>query len=147
MIGCEEDEKTPPTLEGLINQYQQWISTRRVHTKTIGSFAAQEATHATLDIAESEPKLRSTNRTKCACGLYHTVARCYILNPKAEGCPHGYKPSLKAKRNCLNAFKDPKLLKKVKKLYQDNNIKWTFDIPKVSAELEDQSRRLTSQGR
>jgi hypothetical protein len=36
-------------------------------------------------------------------------------------------------RNCLDTFKNSELLKKVKKLYQDNNIPWTFDITKASA--------------
>jgi hypothetical protein len=48
MIGCEEDDKPPPTLEGLINLYKRWVSTKRLHTKTLGSFAAQDATKATL---------------------------------------------------------------------------------------------------
>lgn len=152
MIGCEEDEKTPPTVEGLINRYRRWISTKRLHTKTIGSFATQGSTPPTLDIAEPEPilKPRSTNRTKCACGLNHAILKCYTLNPEAEGRPHGYKLNLKSKRNCLHAFKDPELLKKVKKLYQDNNIRWTFDIPKVTAEVEEASQtrpQSTGQGR
>ncbi|KAL7771407.1 hypothetical protein CFE70_001350 [Pyrenophora teres f. teres 0-1] len=29
IIGCEEDEKTPPSLEGLINRYRRWVSTKR----------------------------------------------------------------------------------------------------------------------
>jgi hypothetical protein len=37
MIGCEEDNKLPPTLEGLINRYNRWVSTKRLHTKTLGS--------------------------------------------------------------------------------------------------------------
>jgi hypothetical protein len=37
MIGCEEDDKLPPTLEGLINRYNRWVSTKRLHTKTLGS--------------------------------------------------------------------------------------------------------------
>ncbi|KAF1937226.1 hypothetical protein EJ02DRAFT_447604 [Clathrospora elynae] len=29
MIGCEEDDKVPPTLEALINRYRRWITTKR----------------------------------------------------------------------------------------------------------------------
>ncbi|KAF2822398.1 hypothetical protein CC86DRAFT_372922 [Ophiobolus disseminans] len=39
MIGCEEDVKDPLTLEGLINRYCRWISTKQLHTKTLSSFA------------------------------------------------------------------------------------------------------------
>jgi hypothetical protein len=87
MIGCEEDDKPPPTLEGLINRYNRWVSTKRLHTKTLGSFVAQEATQATLAIAEPKPK--STHRKQCVCGLPHNIWRCYTLNKTAEGRPEG----------------------------------------------------------
>jgi hypothetical protein len=89
MIGCEEDDKPPPTLEGLINCYKRWISTKRLHTKTLGSFAAQETAHATLAITEP----RSNNRRLCVCGLSYELRNCFILNPEARGQPEGYKPN------------------------------------------------------
>jgi hypothetical protein len=49
IIGCEEVNKPPPTLEGLINRYNRWVSTERLHTKTLSSFAAQEATCQTIE--------------------------------------------------------------------------------------------------
>jgi hypothetical protein len=124
MIGCEEDDKLPPTLEGLINRYNRWVSTKRLHTKTLGSFVAQEATQATLAIAEPKPK--STHRKQCVCSLPHDIWRCYTLNETAEGRPEGCRPSSKAVRNCQNAFKNADRLKGVKKLFKDKNIPWTF---------------------
>ncbi|KAF2825442.1 hypothetical protein CC86DRAFT_371106, partial [Ophiobolus disseminans] len=67
MIGCEEDIKDPPTLEGLINHYCWWISTKQLHTKTLGSFAvAQNVTPPTLptppSLAVAEPR---PNKAKC----------------------------------------------------------------------------------
>jgi hypothetical protein len=118
MIGCEEDEKTPPTLEALINRYRRWISTKRIHAKTLGSFAAKDNTKATLAITET----RSNNRPKCVCGLYHNTLECYTLNPKAEGRPEGYRPSQTAIRMVHDSFKNRELLKKIKKLYKDNNV-------------------------
>jgi hypothetical protein len=148
MIGCEEDDKPPPTLQGLINRYKRWISTKRLHTKTLGSFAAQEATQATLAITKPKP----TNRARCPCGFYHCVLKCFTLNPNSEGRPEGLKPSLKGIRGCLDSFKNTELLKKTKKLYRDNNIPWTFDVTKASAEAGNRSERPTrphspSQGR
>lgn len=131
MISCEEDNKTPPTLEGLINRYRRWISIKQVHAKSLGSFSAQEATQDSLAITEPKPK---PNNGKCVCGLYHNALKCFTLNPKAEGRPEGFKLNKKAVRNCLNAFKNPEILKKVKKLYRDNNVQWTFDIAKASAQ-------------
>jgi hypothetical protein len=141
MIGCEEDDKPPPTLEGLINRYNRWVSTKRLHTKSLGSFATQDATQATLAITELKPK--SNNRRKCVCGPFHNVLKCFTLNPTAEGRPEGFKPSLQSLRSCLEAFKNPELLKKVKKLYKDNNIQWTFDITKATAEVQNRSERPT----
>jgi hypothetical protein len=63
----------------------------------------------------------------------------YTLNPKSEGRPDGFKPHPKGIRSCLNTFKNPELLKKTKKLYKDNNIQWTFDVSKASAEAEKQT--------
>jgi hypothetical protein len=121
MIGGKEDDKTPPTLEALINQYCQWISTKRIYTKTLGSFAAQDGTkHATLAITEAKSK--SNNRPKCVCGLTHNPLRCYTLNPTAEGCPENYQPNQIALSTICTAFKNQELLKKIKKLYWDNNI-------------------------
>jgi hypothetical protein len=92
MIGCEEDAKTPLTLEGLINRYRRWIATKRTHTKTLGSFAAKDstqATQATLAITNA----RLNNRSKCVCGLMHDLLQCYTLNSTAERRPEGYEPS------------------------------------------------------
>jgi hypothetical protein len=114
-------DKTPPTLEALINQYRQWISTKRIYTKTLGSFAAQDGTkHATLAITEA--KSRSNNRSKCVCGLTHNSLRCYTLNLTAEGRPENYQPNRIALSTICTAFKNQELLKKIKKLYWDNNI-------------------------
>ena len=140
MIGCEEDDKPPPTLEGLINRYNRWVSTKRLHTKTLGSFAAQEATQATLAVAE--PKPRSTHRKQCVCGLPHDIWRCYTLNETAEGRPEGYKLSSKAVRNCQNAFKNADRLKGVKKLFKEKNIPWTFEVT-TSTEAENRPARPT----
>jgi hypothetical protein len=133
MIGCKEDDKPLPTLKGLINRYNRWVSTKRLHTRTLGSFAAQEATQATLAITEPKPK--PSNQARCPCGFYHSVLKCFTLNPKSEGRPEGFKPSLKAIRFCLDTFKNVELLKKAKKLYRDNNIQWTFDVTKASLNL------------
>ncbi|KAF2820915.1 hypothetical protein CC86DRAFT_427964 [Ophiobolus disseminans] len=127
---CEEDAKDPPTLEGLINRYRRWISTKRVQTSALGSFAAQDATQDTLDITQADKPKR---QEKCVCGLDHDALRCFILNPEAKGRPEGYKPHKIGLAKILRAFKNPELLKKVKKLYKDNNICWTFDIAKASA--------------
>jgi hypothetical protein len=142
MIGCEEDDKPLPTLKGLINRYNRWVSTKRLHTRTLGSFAAQEATQATLAITEPKPK--PSNQARCPCGFYHSVLKCFTLNPKSEGRPEGFKPSLKAIRFCLDTFKNVELLKKAKKLYRDNNIQWTFDVTKASAESGNRPERPTT---
>ena len=84
MIGSEEDDKPPPTLQGLINRYNRWVSTKRLHTRTLGSFSAQEAT----PITEPKPKLNS--HRLCVCGLSHELWKCFILNLGARGCPEGY---------------------------------------------------------
>jgi hypothetical protein len=128
-------------LEELINQYNWWVSTKRLHMKTLGSFAAQDAAQATLAITER--KLKLNNSSKCVCGLFHDVFRCFTLNQKAGGRPEGYRPSQKSLRSCLDTFKDLELLKKGKKLYKNNNIQWTFDIPKATAEVEIWSERHT----
>jgi hypothetical protein len=141
MIGCKEDNKTTPTLKELINRYNWWVSTKQLHTKTLSSFAAQDAAQATLAITEQKPKLN--NSRKCVCRLFHDVLRCFTLNQKAEERPEGYRPSQKSLRSCLDTFKDLELLKKVKKLYKNNNIQWTFDIPKATAEVEIRSERPT----
>jgi hypothetical protein len=73
----------------------------------------------------------------CSCGRPHSVLNCYTLNPKAEGRPQGFKPSLRILRAVLASFKNTELLKHVKKLYKDNNIPWTFDIAKASAEIDE----------
>ena len=86
IIGCEEDNKVPPTLEALINRYRRWIATKRTHTKTLGSFAAQNGTQATLAITNSRPN----NRSKCVCGRYHNILECYTLDLTAEGYPKSY---------------------------------------------------------
>ncbi|KAK1912655.1 hypothetical protein P3342_004591 [Pyrenophora teres f. teres] len=130
MIGCEEDEKTPPSLEGLINRYRRWVSTKRHHTKILGSFAAQEATPPTLAITQQK---KPHDRIKCPCGFLHNTLRCYTLNTNVEGRPKGFKPNVKAIQNCLDAFKNLELLNRVKKLYKENGIQWTFDIAKASA--------------
>jgi hypothetical protein len=117
MISCEEDNKDPPTIKGLINQYRRWTSTKQTHTKTLSSFAAQEAT-----LAITEPNPKSKNRRMCSCGRPHSVLNCYTLNPKAEGRPQGFKLSLRILRAVLASFKNTELLKHVKKLYKDNNI-------------------------
>jgi hypothetical protein len=86
MIGCGEDNKTPPTLEALINRYQRWIATKRTHMKSLGSFAAKDstqATQATLAITNARPN----NRLRCLCGFYHNILECYTLNLKAKGRP------------------------------------------------------------
>ncbi|KAK1911220.1 hypothetical protein P3342_011822 [Pyrenophora teres f. teres] len=119
IISCEEDKKDPPTLEALINRYRRWITTKRIHTKTLGSFAAKDSTKdATLSITEARPN----NRQRCVCGLIHDLLQCYNLNQNAEGRPEGYQPSLTAIRKIRNSFKDRELLNKVKKLYKDNNV-------------------------
>jgi hypothetical protein len=123
MIGCEEDDKTPLTLEALINRYRRWIATKRTHTKTLSSFAAQNSTQATLAITDA----RLNNRSKCVCGRYYNALECYTLNTTAEGRPEGYQPSQTTIRMIRTAFKDRELLKKIKKLYKDNNVRWTFD--------------------
>jgi hypothetical protein len=123
MISCEEDDKVPPTLEALINRYRRWIATKRTHTKTLGSFAAKNGTHATLAITNARPN----NRPKCVCSLMHNLLQCYTLNPKAKGRPKGYTPSQTAIRIVQDSFKNPELLKRIKKLYKDNNVWWTFD--------------------
>jgi hypothetical protein len=141
MIGCEEDDKTPPTLEALINRYRRWISTKRIHTKALGSFAAKDDTQATLAITETRPN----NRPKCVCGLVHDPLQCYTLNPKAKGRPEGYQLSQTAIRIVRNSFKNRELLKKFKKLYKDNNIQWTFDATHGSDPSGHRTdRRLTS---
>jgi hypothetical protein len=113
----------------------------RLQMKTLGSFAAQDVAQATLAITERKPKLN--NSSKCVCGLFHDVFRCFTLNQKAGGRPEGYRPSQKSLRSCLDTFKDLELLKKGKKLYKNNNIQWTFDIPKATAEVEIWSERHT----
>jgi hypothetical protein len=123
MISCEEDDKTPPTLEALINRYRRWIATKRTHTKTLGSFAAQNSTQATLAITDARPN----NRSRCVCGRHYNALVCYTLNTTAEGRPEGYQPSQATIRLIRTAFKDRELLKKIKKLYKDNNVRWTFD--------------------
>jgi hypothetical protein len=127
MIGCKEDDKPPPTLEGLINRYKRWISTKQLHTKTLGSFAAQETAQATLAITEP----RSNNRRLCVCGLGHELWKCFILNPEARGRSEGYTPNSIGLQKTLRAFKNPQVLKNAKKLFKDNNIPWTFDVTKV----------------
>jgi lysyl-tRNA synthetase class I len=92
MIDCEEDNKTPPTLEALINRYRRWIATKRTHSKTLGSFAvkdgtqATQATQATLAITNAKPN----DRSKCVCGRHYNALECYTLNTTAEGRPEGY---------------------------------------------------------
>lgn len=135
MIGCEEDNKVPPTLEALINRYRRWIATKRTHTKTLGSFAAQNGTQATLAITNSRPN----NRSKCVCGRYHNILECYTLNPTAEGRPKSYQPSETTIRTIRTAFKDRELLKRIKKLYKDNNVRWTFD----TAQNHDRSEKAS----
>jgi hypothetical protein len=144
MIGCEEDDKTPPTLKALINRYRRWISTKRINTKTLGSFAAKDDTQATLAIAEA--RTRPNNRPKCVCSLYHNTLECYTLNPKAEGRPEGDRPSQTAIRMVQDSFKNPELLKKMKKLYKDNNVRWTFNTAQgqQSAQSEHRANRSTS---
>jgi hypothetical protein len=101
--------------------------------KSLGSFAAK-TTQATLTIAEPKPK---PNRNKrCPYGFYHNLLTCYTLNSRAENRPEGFWPTLKAIRSCLDAFKDPELLKTVRKLYKDNNIHQTFDIAEASSKVE-----------
>jgi hypothetical protein len=145
MIGCEEDDKLPPTLEGLINRYNRWVSTKRLHTKTLGSFAAREATQAsptpqaTLAITESKPK--SNNHRLCVCGLSHELWKCFILNLEARGRPEGYKLKRIGLQKALRAFKNPQVLRNAKKLFKDNNIPWTFDVTKASTEAGNQSER------
>jgi hypothetical protein len=148
MIGCKEDDKLPPTLKELINCYKRWISTKRLHTKTLGSFAAQKMTLATLAITEP----RSNNCRLCVCGLSHELWNCFILKPETRGQPEDYKPNKIGLQTALRAFKNPQVLKKAKKLYQDNNIPWMFDVIKASAQAGNQSERPTrlhspSQGR
>jgi hypothetical protein len=135
MIGCEEDDKTPPTLEALINRYRRWIATKRTHTKSLGSFAAKDGTQATLAITNARPN----NRPRCVCGLYHNYLNCYTLNPTAEGRPGGYRLSQTAIRMVQDAFKDRELLKKIKKLYKDNNVRWTFDTAQNPDRSENRS--------
>ena len=142
MIGCEEDDKTPPTLEALINRYRRWISTKRIHTKALGSFAAKDDTQATLAITEARTTLN--NRSKCVCGLIHDPLQCYTLNPKAKGRPEGYQPSQTAIRIVRNSFKNRELLKKIKKLYKDNNVQWTFDAHGSDPSENRTDRPLTS---
>jgi hypothetical protein len=144
MIGCEEDDKTPPTLEALINRYRRWISTKRINTKTLDSFAAKDNTQAILAIAEA--RTRPNNCPKCVCGLNHNTLECYTLNPKAEGRPEGYQPSQTAIHIVQDSFKNPELLKKIKKLYKDNNIRWTFNTAQShqSAQSEHRTNRSTS---
>jgi hypothetical protein len=88
MISCKEENKPPPTLKGLINHYNWWVPTKRLHTKALGSFAAQRAIQATLAITEPKPKL--SNQARCPCGFYHSVLKCFTLNPKSESHPEGY---------------------------------------------------------
>jgi hypothetical protein len=38
-----------------------------------------------------------------------------------------------------DAFKDRELLKKIKKLYKDNNVRWTFDTAQNSDQSENRS--------
>ncbi|EFQ91358.1 hypothetical protein PTT_11805 [Pyrenophora teres f. teres 0-1] len=105
MIGCEEDNKDPPTLEALINRYRRWSATKRTHTKTLGSFAAKDgtqATQATLAITDTRPN----NRPQ------------YVL----EGRLEGFRPNQIRLSTVRTAFKDRELLKKIKKLYKDNNV-------------------------
>ncbi|KAF1946550.1 hypothetical protein EJ02DRAFT_430502 [Clathrospora elynae] len=142
MIGCEEDNKTPPTLEALINRYRRWISTKRTHTKCLGSFAAKDgtqatqATQATLAITNARPN----NRSRCFCSFCHNMLECYTLNLKAKGRPEGYQPSQMTIRKVQDSFKNPELLKKVKKLYKDNNVSWTFDTSQNSDRSERSER-------
>lgn len=68
--------------------------------------------------------------------------RCYTLNTKTNGRPKGYKPSARSLHNLVNAFKNTEFLKKTKKLYKDNNIQWTFDALRPSAESEKRTERL-----
>ena len=60
------------------------------------------------------------------------------MNTKAEGRPEGFRPSKRAVQKILDAFKNPETLKKVKKLFKDNNIPWTFDTAKASTEVQSQ---------
>jgi IS5 family transposase len=126
MIGCEEDDKTPPILEALINRYRRWIATKRTHTKSLGSFAAKDGTQGTkatqATLAITEARARPKNRPKCVCGLYHSYLNCFTLNPTAEGRPEGYRPSQTAVRMIQDSFKDRELLNRIKKLYRDNNV-------------------------
>jgi hypothetical protein len=94
MIGCKEDDKPPPTLEGLINRYHRWVSTKRLYTKALGSFAAQEATQATLAITEPKPKPRPS---KMPLRLLSQCLEVLYLEPKVRGSsrrlqakPEGY---------------------------------------------------------
>ena len=119
MIGCEEDNKDPPTLEALINRYRRWITTKRTHTKAFGSFATQNSTQATLAITDARPN----NRSKCVCDRHYNALECYTLNTTAEGRPEGYQPSQTTICTIRTAFKDRELLKKTKKLYKDNNVR------------------------
>jgi hypothetical protein len=139
MIGCEEDDKTPPTLEALINRYRRWIATKRTHTKSLGSFAAKDGTQATLAITNARPN----NRPRCVCGLTHDLLQCYTLNPAAEGRPEGYQPSQTSIRIVQNSFKNRELLKQVKKLYKDNNVRWTFDTSQNSNRSENGTENRT----
>ncbi|KAI1668028.1 Pol protein [Pyrenophora tritici-repentis] len=142
MIGCEEDKKDPPTLEALINRYRRWIATKRTHTKTLGSFAAKDstqATQATLAITDTRPN----NRPQCVCGLYHNILECYTLNETAEGRPEGFRPNRTRLSTVRTAFKDRELLKKIKKLYKDNNVRWTFDTAQNSDRSEKKTENKT----
>jgi hypothetical protein len=149
MISCEEDAKTPPTLEGLINRYRRWVSTKQIHTKTLSSFTAQEALLPTLAIARPDKTWLDKPRyqEKCVCGLDHNVLRCFILNPETRGRPEGYKPHRVGLGKILHAFQSSEVLKKTKKLYKDNNILWTFEMDKAKDRTKSVQPQFASQYR
>ncbi|PZD23021.1 hypothetical protein A1F97_11284, partial [Pyrenophora tritici-repentis] len=109
---------------------------------TLGSFAAKDstqATQATLAITDTRPN----NRPQCVCGLYHNILECYTLNETAEGRPEGFRPNRTRLSTVRTAFKDRELLKKIKKLYKDNNVRWTFDTAQNSDRSEKKTENKT----
>jgi len=118
-----------PTLQDLISRYRRTAPTAQSTTKTLGSFTS-------LSITEPKPRdYPKKDRSVCVCGRYHSVLRCFTLNPEAEGRPKDFKPSIKALSHLVESFLQKDTLKKAKKAYKDAGIRWTFDVEKAKTEL------------
>jgi hypothetical protein len=91
---------------------------KQVQARTLGGFAAQDATQDTLAITSEN----LSSYKKCVCGLNYDLWKCCILNLEAKDRPEGYKPNRIGLPKTLRALKNPQILKRAKKLFKDNNI-------------------------